>query len=207
MTAWEAGRYAALFHVPEGRFVHVPWPLAARADEFPEVGSEIRRGVVASGRNSCDWETLFAAAAGQDWKLTAICGRADLGKVEGLARGTNTRVRCDIPAAEHFSEVAQAAVYAMPLHENMASAGHIRLMTAIAARTPVVASSIAGLDGYLVDTAVTVPSGDHLALRRAIGALLDDEVRRRRIVESAEAAAGRRTWADYIESVRELLRA
>ena len=186
MTAWEIDHYAAMFGVPAARFRCICWPLSdgtTRLAPRPTEGC----GVVSSGRASCDWKTLFAAAEGRDWPLTVICGEQDRELVQRLNRAGRARVLCDIPLEEHQKHVESATVYVLSLSEKGISSGHIRMMHAISAGTPIVATMIKGLEGYCIPgvTAAAVAPGDPIALRTAIERLLDHPEERERLRRAA----------------------
>lgn len=203
MTAWEVEAYANIFGVAPERITHVPWPIQASPGRLPPPYLGERHGVVASGRNSCDWETFFAAAHGQAWDVTVICGTTDLKRVRALAQGA--KVLCEVSYEDHFTAVSKAAVYAMPLQETNVSAGHTRLAIAIAASTPVVASNVRGMSGYLMGTAQPVTPGDPMALRRAIQRLIDDPHAAKCAAEEASTAVAGRTRDRYLARLRELI--
>lgn len=206
MSEWERNEYASRYKLPKTLFTHIPWPLQARPAEFAPRRVP-RHGVVASGRNSCDWETLFEAARGQDWDLTVICGAGEVARVRLLAgrHGVNVDVRSDIPADEHFKVVCSAEVYVLPLQERNVSAGHIRLMTAITAGTPIVASEIRGIADYLPRVAVAVPPSDAAALRTTVNWLRENPREAERVSREASEAAKRSTWTDYVTSLDRLI--
>ncbi len=163
----------------------MPWAWCRNPDE-PAPAVE-RTGVVVSGRAWCDWATVFAAARGRDWPLTVVCGKQDLPEVGALNREGAARVLVDVPGPEHDLLVGGAAVYVIALEDQLGSAGQVRLMTATQARTPVVASDVAALDGYVVDgeTALLVPPGDPAALRTATERLLAKPEEASRLAERA----------------------
>lgn len=162
--------------------------------------------VLASGRTSCDWETLFAAAAGRPWRLVVVCGPADLDRVTGLNRDGRARVLVEVPHAEHARLLAEADVYALVLREDLSSAGQVRLMSAVEAGVPLVASDVRALEGYVVpgETALTVSPGDAARLRAEIERLLADPAERRQLRDAALARAETWTYVEYFEAVREL---
>jgi len=183
----------------------IDWARSTGAPSKPAAGE--RRGVVSSGRAWCDWETLFAAAAGGEWPLTVVCAAADRERVEALNRDHRARVLTEIPAAEHDRLLRGAAVYAIALRDDAPSAGHVRLMAATDADTPVVAADVPALAGYLEDgvTARLVPAGDPTAMRAAINELLVSPTERERLATAARAAAGEWTYAEYFAAVGDLI--
>jgi len=160
--------------------------------------------VVASGRR-VDWTAFFAAAAGSDWRIRVVCTGADLPMVRELARqaGVAPVVRSDIPADEHQREVAAATVYVIAVPETGASIGQIRVMNAVEAGVPIVASDVLGLRDYLDDeSAKLVPPGDAAALRAAVDGLLADPDRR----DALRKAGGRGdTMTGYLAEIRALV--
>jgi hypothetical protein len=194
------------YGIAPGRLQYLPWAWSRDPDEPTGPGGE-RRGVLASGRAACDWATLFAAARGRVWPLTVVCGARDRPAVRALNARGRADVRCEIPRPEHDELVRAAAVYVLALAEHDGGAGHVRLMTATQARTPVVASAVAALDGYAIDgeTALLVPPGDPEALGRAIDRLLADPGEASRLARNAFARGSRWTYPRYFDAVRDLI--
>jgi glycosyltransferase involved in cell wall biosynthesis len=98
-------------------------------------------------------------------------------------------------------------VYVMAMTERGVSAGHVRLMAAVEAGVPVVASRIEALADYVVpgETAVLVEPGVAVELRRAIEALLADAEERERMRNAALARAQGWTAEHYFERMRSLM--
>jgi hypothetical protein len=206
LTSWEGARYAAEYRTSTDLFAFVPWPLQARPDEFPQLAEGgSRSGVVISGRSSCDWETFFAASEDQDWPVTAICSAADEKRVRRLAVGANATVLVEVSKEQHYDRVARGAVYALALGETHVSAGHIRLMTAIAAGTPVVASAVRGVEEYLEGVALAVPPSDPERLRAGVNLLLSDDLRARSLAREATETARSSTWDRYLAALSRLI--
>lgn len=205
LTAWEADEIAERYRLPRDRLVHVPWPW--RRDDTPLEPLGPGRRVLATGRAYCDWPTLFAASERRDWALTVVCSWADEAEVRALAAGQSVEVRVEIPRADHDRLMSEASVYVLALREGAASSGQVRLMDAVRFGAPVVTTAIAGLDGYVVPdvTAIEVPPGDALALRRAVERLLKDPAQRERLRESAWSRAGQWRQAEYLVALRELI--
>jgi glycosyltransferase involved in cell wall biosynthesis len=205
LTDAERAECARIFGIPVERIQHVPWAWCRDPDE-PAPSSD-RAGVVVSGRASCDWPTVFAAARGREWPLTVVCGERDLPVVGALNREGAVRVRVEASREEHDRVVRGAAVYVVALRDELGSAGQVRLMTATQARTPVVASDVPALEGYVVggETAVVVPPGDPAALRRAVEGLLADPDRASRLAAQAFERATGWTYPMYFDAIRELI--
>ena len=67
LTEAEREECSRSFGIAPERIRHVPWAWCRDPDEPAPIGE--RAGVVVSGRASCDWETVFAAARRRDWDL------------------------------------------------------------------------------------------------------------------------------------------
>ena len=206
LSASERPEIARLYRLDPGRLEHVPYAFT-RTAMAPSPAAVERSGVLSSGRAACDWETLFAAASGSDWPLTVVCGAEHLTRVEELNRDGRARVLNEISRDAHDELMRAAAVFAMPLIEDGLSAGQVRLMTATECGTPVVASRVRTLAGYVVEgeTALLVEPGDPPALRAAIESLLTDAPARERLASAALEHGRERTYADYFADVGAML--
>ena len=202
MTDWERSYTAELLNVPEERFRFIPWPLSDGRQTLPSPKHAPARKVMSSGRAACDWETLFRAAQGANWSLTVVCGRPELQKVKELA-GKSAQVLCDIPAAEHQAMIEASDVYVLCLRNDPTSCGQVRLMNAISAGVPVVATRVRGLEGYATHgtTAMLVEPGDAQGLRGAVDRLLDHPSEGEALSERAFEAARQRTFTQYDELI------
>ncbi len=208
LTAPERDLCAARFRVSNERFRHISWALMRYPAPLPPVHSDAA-AVVASGRASCDWPTLFAAARSADWPLIVICGSADLAEVEALNHDRRAQVHSELSRTEHDAIVSAAAVYAVVLRRQKGpSAGHVRLMAAVGAGAPVVATESPGLDGYLIggETALLVEPANPAALAAAIQRLIDDSELAARVREAAHRRAAEWTYNEYFEAIGELCR-
>jgi hypothetical protein len=206
LTEAEREECSLSFGIPPERIRHLPWAWC-RDPEEPAPSGE-RAGVVVSGRASCDWETVFAAAHRRDWDLTAICGERDLPLVGALNRDGAARVLVEVPRDEHDRIVRAAAVYVVALKDLNGSAGQVRLMTAVQARTPAVTSAVPALEGYTVgdETALVVPPGDPGALGTAVDRLLADPGLAAGLARGAFERAKAWSYPMYFDAVRELIR-
>jgi len=101
-----------------------------------------------------------------------------------------------IPDEELTNELLTAKALAAP-SVGMESFGMV-LTRAFACATPVVASAIGGYEAVMTpDTGLLAPPGDPVALADALGSLLADEPRRRRMGAAARALAeARYSWDD-----------
>jgi glycosyltransferase involved in cell wall biosynthesis len=210
LTEWERAHYSEIFEIPEERFVFIPWPKRRGSDRFMEalMPASTDRSVLSSGREACDWETLFKAAEGQDWRLRVICSHRDLPRVQRLNRNGIAEVLCEISSEDHQSEVQRAAVYVLSLFERERSSGHVRIHEATRAGAPIVATAVKGIKGYIDEgeTGLLVPPGDALRLRAAVNRLLADAPYRRALARNAFEQAANRTFEDYMERIGFLIR-
>lgn len=205
LSAWEVPLYAARFGLAPSRFCHVPFAWRGEAETpLPELGDG---PVLAAGRAFCDWETLFAAAAGATWPLTVVCGGHDRALVERLNANHRATVFSDLPREETDELLRRASVWVMSMYEAGVSQGHVRLMDAVEAGAPVVASGVRALESYAVDrrTALLVPPGDASALGAAIERLMTDEQRREQLRRAAAERADGWTWRHYLGALQALL--
>jgi hypothetical protein len=207
LTEMELDAYPALYGISGSRLRLVPWALRAGGEELPEPRMGPELGVLSSGRTSCDWETLFTAAAGCPWPLTVVCAPHDLARINALNRDGRARVSCEVSSEDYRDLLRASGAYALVLREEGSSAGHGRLRAAVDAGVPVVASRVRALEGYVEDgeTALLVPPGDPEALRSAIDAVLEDRQLAMQLREGAVEHARRWTYADYFDAVRRFL--
>jgi glycosyltransferase involved in cell wall biosynthesis len=205
LTRREREECAELYGIPAHRLQYLPWAWCRDESEPAPTGQ--RTGVLASGRASCDWPTLFAAAAGRDWPLTVVCGRRDLAAVNALNVNGRARVLAEVSRVEYDRLVRSAQVFAMPLEDRVRSAGHVRLMTATQARTPTVATAVPALYDYAVDgeSALLVAPEDPTHLRSAIERLLADPSAAARLAEAAFDRAREWPYRSYFEAVAALV--
>lgn len=208
LTRWERLNYAKRFNLPESRLEYVPWPQRRETDQPPDFDRQRSPVVVSSGRMGCDWSTLFKAALGRPWKLTAICGQPDLELVTSSAQNSGATVLCNVPLDEHQRILRASAVYVLSTFEDFISVGQIRVMNAIRAGIPIVATRVIGIEGYLIDgeNALLVAPGDHLAMRHAIERLLAEPETRTRIAKRAFELAQDRTFERYLAELGYLIR-
>jgi glycosyltransferase involved in cell wall biosynthesis len=206
LTEPEVAANASRFRLPVGLFRFLPWAWSREGGAMPPFDPDAS-GVLSSGRESCDWETMFAAARGRRWPLTVICGERDHERVTGLNEDGRAQVFCEISREEHDRLLREAAIYVLPLVRGDHSAGQVRLMSAVEEGAPVVASNVPALHGYIEpgSTAVTVEAQDPDALREAVDSLLAEPKKRERLREAAMERAGSRTYDDYFNDLRKLI--
>jgi glycosyltransferase involved in cell wall biosynthesis len=201
LTEWEVTRSARELGLHEDRFRFVPWFRSSGDQSRP---STAKTGVVSSGRAACDWETVFAAARGQDWTLTVICSSGDLDRVTRLNQDGRARVLYEISPEQHAEEVARCLVYLLALREAEVSSGQVRLSEAWDAGALIVASNVKGLQGY-VDSGrncLTFEPGDDRGASEAIAALIKDESLRSNLRQTTSADIAQWTRSDYLNTLR-----
>lgn len=210
MSAHEAEAFVRRYGVDPSRVHFVPWPLLGwgkMTTALPAPPSPTLPYVFSSGRTGCDWETLFAAAIGSAWPLRVVCSGKDLPRVQALNRNGRAEILSDIPLAEHDALLRSAAVYALVLLDQDKSAGQVRLGTCVSLNVPVVATSVKGLEGYLIDgvTGQAVPPGDVARLRHAIDALMTTPVERADLAARAAAHGSNYNKAVYFKMLHDLI--
>jgi glycosyltransferase involved in cell wall biosynthesis len=206
LTERELSLRAGEYRVPLERLHFIPWAWCREGAQLPELDTRVH-GVLSSGREHCDWETLFEAARGRDWPLTVVCGRRDLGRVQSLNRDGRATVLCEIARDRHDELLREAAVYAIALIDEGRSAGQVRLSSATELGAAVVASDGDALQGYLEPgvTALTFRPGDAVGLRTEVEALLDSPERRGELRRAAIERARARPFSVYFDELRNLI--
>ena len=101
-----------------------------------------------------------------------------------------------------------AAVYVLSLLERERSSGHVRISDVTRAGTPIVATAVKGIEGYIDhgETGLLVPPGDVLLLRAAVNRLLSNVPLRRTLARNAFDQAVKHTREDYMQQVDLLVR-
>jgi glycosyltransferase involved in cell wall biosynthesis len=203
MTEWERAFYSDIYRIPMERIVHLPF--YEYDDRVPADFRQSDGVVMASGRNSCDWATLLAAAKGQGWDLVIVCASGDSPRVTALAADQPVKILVDVPRVQHDAILARSSVYVLTLLPTERSAGHVRLMGAATYAVPVVATDVPGINGYRRLATSIVPTGDHVALRAAVNDLLRDEARRRELAQAISRKARLRPYSLYADEIRKLI--
>jgi glycosyltransferase involved in cell wall biosynthesis len=202
-THWEVDAYATRYGLPPDRFKFVPFPMLLQPGDLPSTIETEVDGVLASGRAACDWPTVFAAAKGAAWPLTVVCAAEHRSAVDALNADGRATVFSEISAQEHQRLLSKAAVYALVLSEQRVSSGHVRLARAIESGTPVVASAVRGLEGYLESgvTGIAVRPKDPVALRSAIDGLIGSAELRSALRMRAYEATRTRSLTAFVEAI------
>ncbi|WP_249009126.1 glycosyltransferase [Conexibacter sp. DBS9H8] len=208
LTPAERAVYPSRFGLEPDRFVLIPF--AARVSEVgtPPPRPRAAGPVLAAGRAHCDWETLFAAAAGRGWDLEVVVGAADRVRVEALNAQTRAgaHISVELDADTVSALLDRATISVIAVTDGLVGRGHIRLAAATDAGAAIVASDVRSLEGYVRAgvTAELVPPGDPLALRQAVEGLLAAPERRAALAGAAFAAAEVWTGARYVAALQAL---
>lgn len=207
MTAWELEDYIELYGIPRDRLRLIPfYSFDDRLEPEPaEFDARERHGYLSTGKNSCDWATLIAAADGQGWPLTIVCRGSERDRFEESAAAAGVTIKSDIPRADHDQLLGSSELLIMALEDRAVSAGHVRLMTAATHGVPVIASDIRGIAGYEELAVAIVPQHDPEALRASVRELMADRERLAREVERVRAYARRRPYSLYEREIAALV--
>lgn len=205
MTEWESEMYAREYNVPVATLGHIPFFHYNDSSPQSPVAASARSGVFASGRNSCDFDFLIEAARNRSWDLTIVCAASEYEHVRSAAEGSDITVLSEISAEEHDDYLMSARVYVIPLRDMPLSSGHVRIMSAVTFRTPVIVTDVRGVDGYTHLAAGVVPSADPAALRDAVEALLNDANEREAVSVRIEDSAKSRTRTTYLAEIEKLV--
>lgn len=211
-TSWEVADFATSVGIRAERLPFVP--VAFTADDAKphstRSGADSAHPTVfSSGRAACDWQTLFAASTDQPWSLSVVCSARDRPVVEQLGHDhPRVTIRSEISADEHARLLSASDVCVIALAEQNLSSGQLRVGNATAARVPLVATDVRGLDGYVDPgvTALLVPPQDAGAMATAVNRILSDPVLAANLVEAASERAANRTPAEYCNELAELAR-
>lgn len=199
MTEWEREEYAERFRIPPERIVHVPFYWFD--DRVPPAEPIARSGAMASGRNSCDWETFFAGLGEQGVPLTAVCDHRDAESARRSATPGST-VLVEVPREEHDRLLSSSELYVLALKDTRKSTGHVRLASAATRGTPVIASDVAGIRGYEHLAVAVVPPGRPEELAETAARLLADPAGLRARAEEVGRIARSRPYSRYVEEMR-----
>ena len=208
MTRWEREHYTKMFGVEMGRFVWVPFPMN-RLEPCPESVRKISNRIMSSGRQSCDWSTLICSVTDlSQYQLLIVHSKKDLNILRRLSLPRNCELLCDIPQLEHDKLLSESVCYVISLLETEGSSGHVRLSHAVHLGIPVIITSISGIEEYVIDgkTAIVVPPGNPMALRKAIQRLMEDPSLQSTLAKNAKDSAGKWTRSQYFNRLSELIR-
>ncbi len=219
-----ADEVRSAFPVPADRVVVVPNGATALPPDGPATGAVAGRRLAGADRYLLalgtveprkDLPTLvraFDRLAGDrtDLRLVVAGGDGWGGAVDDLAAA--------VVAAEHGERVVRlgrvsdadraallrgAAAFAYPSrYEGFG----LPPLEAMAAGTPVVATSVGALPEVVGDAGRLVPAGDPVALAEALAGVLDDDGERQRLVEAGRANLARFDWDRTVDGLVDLYR-
>jgi glycosyltransferase involved in cell wall biosynthesis len=218
LTTKEKENYAYSFNIPPDKFCFVPWPIhgknasesesaQSRAAFKPAINIDAPY-VMVSGKANVDWETIFAVAEKSDWPLLAVCLAKQLERVKRLNKSGKVTILHDISYEDHGQYVKHATVYALCLEATDVSVGQVRLMNTNEHEVPVVASAVAGLDGYAMDgvNALMVPPNNVDAFKDAVDKLMTNPELRHKLINSAKEFQQGRTFENYVDEVVKIIK-
>lgn len=218
LTTKEKENYANSFNISPDKFCYVPWPIHGKAkgenesaeskESFTPAINIHAPYVMVSGKANVDWETIFDVAEKSDWPLLAVCLAKQLERVKRLNKSGKVTILHDISYEDHGQYVKNATVYALCLEATDVSVGQVRLMNTNEHGVPVVASTVAGLDGYAVDgvNALMVPPNNVDAFKDAVDKLMKNPELRYKLINSAKEYQKGRTFENYIDEVVKIIR-
>jgi hypothetical protein len=187
-----------------GQTRFVPWPYTLREPALSRPGGDNGR-VFAGGNSLRDYDTLIAAAGA--WDAPVDLATSTLTDAQRARLPANV-VAGPLPQAEYDEALLGASIVVVPMHcRPDRSTGQTTYVNAMALGKPLVVTGCPWMTDYIEDgeTGRLVPPGDADALAQAVGALLADPAKRRRLGENArrEALAGMslRHYADRVLAV------
>ena len=175
-------------------------PAARRARRGPDI---LTVGRLAAYKGLDLLAVALAGEPGLRW--TAVGPDQTAGRfarfVRRLGWGTRARLAGTLPPARVRALMASCRVFVQP---SRAEGLPMALLEAMAAGAPCVASEAGGSPEALGRAGVLVPSGSPEGLRRAVGCLLRDSLRARRLGSAARRRAGLFTWDRAAKSYERL---
>jgi hypothetical protein len=208
LTAVELAAYPGRFGVGAERFALVRFAARISPRGDPPPTFRANGPVVAAGRAHCDWETLFAAAAGRGWDLQVVCSAEDRERVAELnaRHRAGAQISVELGQPETHALLSRAAISVICVSDGLLGRGHIRLAEATDTGAAIVASDVVSLHGYVEPalTAVLVPPGDPAVLRSTVEVLMRHPDRRASLAANAYARAASWTAGDYVAALQAL---
>jgi glycosyltransferase involved in cell wall biosynthesis len=201
MTREEKAYYARMFRVDESTFIHIPFPMLLSEPVEKKTRTPV---IMSSGRQSCDWATLLAAAGNlPEYTFLIIHSKKDIKHFGHSKVPGNCQVLCDISQEEHDRLLEEAALYVIPLLETKGSSGHARLSHAVHFEVPVIITDVFGIKEYVVDgeTALVVPPKNPSALSAAISKLMVNRSLAEALARNAKRNSEKWTWEEYFAEI------
>jgi hypothetical protein len=205
LSRFEAERFAKTWRLRRSRVHFTAWPVTLRPSDLARETSENGR-VFAGGNSLRDYRPLIAAA--HEIGAPVDIATDTLDGDDASARPANVTARSYARAA-YEKMLRTASIIVVPLAPMTdRSSGQTTYVNAMALGKAIVVSDAPGVRDYVDDgeTAVVVPCGDAAALAEAVGALLADRERRRRLGESARRhALENLTLSGYAERLLQIV--
>jgi glycosyltransferase involved in cell wall biosynthesis len=207
LTKWEVDYYNRIYKLESDRLQFIPWYYIAdgiindielRCDKYD---------VFVAGGAALDWELIFNAAQGQDWRVVAISKAKDLSHVERLSKNLNVKIFSAITQDEYNKLLMQSSICVLPLKEMWTSVAHIRISNAIYAGVPIVCTNVRGVEGYLVNNvnSLLTEAGNILDLRDAINLLFMNRDLRVQLATTAMQLAKARPRIEYLNDIKKFI--
>jgi glycosyltransferase involved in cell wall biosynthesis len=205
MTSWEAEAYTRWYGLDPVSVRHIPFYWFDERIPAADRDNSLEDRIMASGRNSTDWETIVAAARRIEAPVDLVCSAAELSYVESLRVSDNVRILSDIPRDVHDEMVRNSAIYLLALKDVPVSAGHVRLMTNATLATPVIATDVDCIHGYGHLAIELVAPRDSGALANAVNRALADRDQTARRESEVRRLAMSRKFEDYVSELQDFI--
>jgi len=183
-------RLIEVHHVPKDRVHTIGYGVDTHFFQPQPCTDLIRRQVASAGMANRDYQTLAAAASGQEIEVKIAADsawfRADL-DISGQDLPPNVEARSYGNYVGLRQLYAESACVVVPLYPAVHACGYAVIAEAMAMGKPVITTRIAGQSDYIREgeTGFTVPPGDPLALRARILELLDNPALAARMGQNA----------------------
>ena len=210
MSQWEQKRYTQMFKVDVNKFRYIPFPMGvSNSNQQLIFKNKEKMQIMASGRTSCDWKVFIDAVAGLvDCEIVIVYSKKDNNFFRFLNLPENYKLFCDISSDQHDFYLAKSSCYVISLFETNGSSGQVRLSHAIRLGIPVIVTGIQGIMEFVKNgvTALVVPPGDSLAMRKAIMEIIGDDKLQLRLAENAFLEARKWTSEQYYQRLSEFIK-
>jgi glycosyltransferase involved in cell wall biosynthesis len=167
--------------LPIERFRFLAWPSNISVQEILPTPSDY---ILACGRSSRDWETLFEAVQGMNVKCVIVASKRDFANIK-LPK--NLGVYFDIPHSRYLSLLQKSKIVVIPLKKTFRSIGQAAILEAMAFGKPVITAKVTGIMDYIQPgiNGLFYEPGEAGSLRDAILRLLEDNGLQRKLGEAA----------------------
>lgn len=194
----EVIEYAKRFEFDADRFRFLPFHTNVTE---PRIVRHSEDYILSAGKTGRDYATLCAAARGMGRRFVIVSDRASAPHVEVPK---NVDVLQDVPYSKYRELLENCRVVVVPLQRLVKSTGQVAILEAMALGKPVVATETTGTLDYIKSgiNGLLVPVGDHVQLRRAIEALLEQPELYKTLASNAlESVRLRHTFEAYANTI------